>query len=61
MLAVAEINYIRHEINNKGYGYSEVAKKMGRDPRTIKKYADKEDFNEQPKKKQTRVAPVLDR
>jgi transposase len=59
MLAVAEINYIRHEVNNKGYGYSEVAKKMGRDPRTIKKYADKEDFNKQPQKKQTRVAPVL--
>lgn len=59
MLAVAEINYIRHEVNFKGCGYSSVAKKMGRDPRTVKKYADMEDFNEKPNKKLTRTAPVL--
>jgi transposase len=59
MLAVAEVNYIRHEVNNKDCLYSEVAKRIGRDPRTVKKYADMEDFNEQPKKKQTRKAPVL--
>ena len=59
MLAVAEINYIRHEVHNKDCGYSAVAKKMGRDPRTVKKYAEMEDFNEKPKKKQTRKAPVL--
>jgi transposase len=59
MLAVAEINYIRQQVNNKGCGYSDVAKRTGRDPRTVKKYADMEDFNEQPKKKQTRVSPVL--
>ena len=59
MLAVAEINYIRQEVNNKGYGYSDVAKRTRRDPRTVKKYADMEDFNEQPKKRQTRVSPVL--
>ncbi len=50
MLAVAEINYIRHEVNNKGCGYASVAKKMGKDQRTIKKYADMEDFNEKPMK-----------
>ncbi|NUH86479.1 IS21 family transposase [Bacillus firmus] len=59
MLAVAEINYIRHEVNIKGCGYSDVARKMGRDPRTVKKYAEMEDFNEKPKKRQTRTAPVL--
>ena len=59
MLAVAEINYIRQQVNNKGCGYSDVARRMGRDSRTIKKYADMEDFNEQPKKKQTRVSRVL--
>jgi transposase len=59
MLAVAEINYIRQQVNKKGCGYSNVAKRMGIDPRTVKKYADMEDFNEQPKKKQTRVSPVL--
>jgi hypothetical protein len=58
MLAVAEINYIRHEVNNKDCTYSDVAKRTGRDPRTIKKYAEMEDFNQKPKKKQTRVAPV---
>lgn len=59
MLAVAEINYIRHKVNNKDCKYAEVAKRMGKDPRTVKKYADMEDFNEKPKKKQTRVSPVL--
>ncbi|WLR57808.1 hypothetical protein LC048_00160 [Mesobacillus subterraneus] len=37
---MAEIKYIRHEVNNKGCGYANVAKRMGKDPRTIKKYAD---------------------
>lgn len=59
MLAVAEIDYIRHEVNNKGRKYAEVAKKTGNDPRTVKKYADMEDFNEKPKKKQKRLSPVL--
>lgn len=59
MLAVAEINYIREEINNKDCLYTDVARRMNRDVRTIKKYADMEDFNEQPKKKQTRKSPVL--
>ncbi|MEM5016881.1 IS21 family transposase [Metabacillus indicus] len=59
MLAVAEINYIRHEVNNKDCLYSDVAQRIGRDPRTVKKYADMEDFNTEPKRKQTRVAPVL--
>ncbi|MBT2708645.1 IS21 family transposase [Pseudomonas sp. ISL-84] len=56
---MAEINYIRHEVNFKGCGYSCVAKIMGREPRTVKKYADMDDFNEKPIKKLTRTAPVL--
>lgn len=59
MLAVAEINYIREEINNKDCLYTDVARRMNRDVRTIKKYADMEDFNEQPKRKHTRKSPVL--
>lgn len=39
---------------------SDVAKRTGKDPRTIKKYVDMEDFNEQPKKVQTRLSPVFD-
>lgn len=59
MLAVAEINYIRQQVNNKDCSYSDVANRMGVDVRTVKKYADMEDFNEQPKRKQTRVSRVL--
>ncbi|WP_108672403.1 IS21 family transposase [Peribacillus acanthi] len=59
MLAVAEINYIRHEVNKKGTSYSEVAKKMDIDSRTVKKYADLEDFSPQAKVKQDRPSPVM--
>lgn len=34
MLAVAQINYIRHEVNQKN-----VARRIGTDPRTVSKYA----------------------
>lgn len=60
MLAVAEIDYIRHEVNLKDGGYSEVAKRIGRDPRTVKKYANKEDFSPEIKPKQYRPSPVMD-
>jgi len=60
MLAVAEINYIRHEINNKDASYSEIAKRIGRDPRTVKKYAEQEDFSPEVKPKQNRPSPVMD-
>jgi hypothetical protein len=59
MLVVAEINYIRHEVNSEGHSYADVAKRMGKDPRTIKKYADQEDFNER-EVKQKRPARVMD-
>ncbi|MFJ7974823.1 hypothetical protein ACIQZI_03785 [Peribacillus sp. NPDC096379] len=42
MLAVAEINYIRHEIIKKDSNYSEIAQRLGRDSRTVKKYAEQE-------------------
>lgn len=60
MLAVAEIDYIRHEVNKKDCSYSDVAKRMGRDPRTVKKYAEKEDFSPEIKQKQNRPSPVMD-
>lgn len=60
MLAMAEINYIRLETNTKGRSYSSVAKQMGVDPRTVKKYADMEDFNPDQLVKQKRKAPVMD-
>jgi len=45
MLAVAEINYIRHGANSKDRSYSEIAKRVNRDYRTVKKYAEQEDFS----------------
>jgi len=56
---VTDINYIKQEVNIKGRSYSDVAKQMGRDPRTIKKYADKEDWNET-SHKQNRKGKVMD-
>lgn len=60
MLAVDEIKYIRHEVNNKDNSYSDVAKRMRRDPRTIKKYAEQEDFSPEGKPKQHRPSPIMD-
>lgn len=59
MLTVTDVNYIRQEVNLKGRSYSEVAKQMGIDFRTIKKYADQEDWNE-PKQIQRRKARVME-
>lgn len=59
MLAVAEIDYIRYEANQKGCSYSDIAKRTNHDPRTIKKYAEMEDFSPT-KRKQTRKARVMD-
>lgn len=59
VLTVADINYIKQEVNKKGRSYSQVAKQMRKDPRTVQKYADKEDWNEQ-KHKQTRTKRVMD-
>lgn len=58
MLAVAQIDYIRHEVNQKGETYASVGRKMGVDPRTVSKYANQDDFNR--KEKQKRKSPVMD-
>ncbi|MFD1708515.1 IS21 family transposase [Siminovitchia sediminis] len=58
MLAVAEIHYIRHEVNQKGESYASVARKMGIDPRTVSKYANQDEFPK--KEKQKRKARVMD-
>ena len=60
MLAVDEIKYIRHEVNNKDNSYADDARRMRRDPRTIKTYAEMEDFSPEDKPKQKRPSPVLD-
>lgn len=58
MLAVAQINYIRHEVNQKGETYASVGRRMGVDPRTVNKYANQDEFKR--KEKQKRKSPVMD-
>ena len=58
MLAVAQIDYIRHEVNQKGETYASVSRRMGVDPRTVNKYANQEEFKR--KEKQKRKSPVMD-
>ncbi|RKL64763.1 integrase [Salipaludibacillus neizhouensis] len=66
MLAVAQIDYIRHEVNQKGETYSNMATRMDIDPRTVTKYANKEEFQvRQPQKRKARVMdtvkPIIDK
>lgn len=58
MLAVAQIDYIRHEVNQKGETYASVGRRMNIDPRTVTKYANKEDFKQ--KEVQKRESPIMD-
>ncbi|SDI44800.1 Transposase [Alteribacillus persepolensis] len=57
MLAVAQIDYIRHEVNQKGESYADVSRRVEVDPRTVKKYANQEEFRE--RKPQKRYSPVM--
>lgn len=57
---MAEVNYIRYETNTKGRSYAEVARQMGVDRRTVKKYSDMEDFNPEKPIRQKRISPVMD-
>ncbi len=45
-------------MNQRGQSYAKVGNKIGVDARTVKKYADQEEFTHKPK--QIRIAPVLD-
>lgn len=59
MLKVVEVNYIRHQGNKKDRSYAHIAKQVNRDPRTVKKYIEKEDWNPE-EIKQQRPSPVMD-
>jgi transposase len=66
MLAVTQIKYIRREVNQIGASYANVAKRVGVDYRTVKKYANQETFDEkQPQKRKATVMdpvkPILDK
>ncbi|MFA1643845.1 IS21 family transposase, partial [Chryseomicrobium imtechense] len=58
MLTVTDIQYIRQEVNQKGRKYAEVARSMNHDERTVKKYADMEDWSEE-RPKTTRKPRVM--
>ena len=47
MLSMSDINHIR-DLYQSGYKISEIHKKTGADPKTIKKYLEKEDFSDSP-------------
>lgn len=48
MLAMEYIDVIKFLYKDKGLKYAEIAREIKHDPRTIKKYVEKEDFNYQP-------------
>ncbi len=60
MLEVVEIDYIRFLGDKKDYSYAEIARKIGCDPRTVKKYLEIENWNVDGKPIQKREAPVMD-
>lgn len=53
MLAMAQIDYIRHEVNQKGDTYASVGRRMGIDSRTVCKYATQKEFKK--REKQSRL------
>jgi len=60
MLQVDEIKYIRYEVNSKGHNYSNVARRTGTDYRTVKKYADMDEFQPVKRQKKRQPSPVMD-
>lgn len=57
---MTEINYIRQQVNGKGHTYAEVARRTNRDPRTVQKYADQEEFQPELEGKKHQPSPVMD-
>ena len=59
MLTMSQINHIK-DLSNCGYRISEISKKTGADPKTIRKYLAQDDFSPQPPiilEKQSKLDP----
>ena len=67
MLTMEQVKYIRKCVIKKGESINSVANRTGHDWRTIQKYVDKEDFNEDiktcstGKSKLDKVKPIIDK
>ena len=62
MLTMSQINNIR-DLSKMGYGITEIHNRTGKDPKTIRKYLEQDDFSPEPPVTKTRtsiVAPYLD-
>lgn len=58
MLNMSDINDIR-DLARQGYRISEISRETGRDPKTVAKYLEKDDFSETPPMKLTKPS-ILD-
>lgn len=58
MLKMSQVNYIR-DLHNSGYRISKISYETGVDPKTIRKYIQKDDFSQKPPKKTTHPS-ILD-
>ena len=57
MYTMSQINHIK-DLSNCGYRISEISKKTGADPKTIRKYLSQEDFSPVPPVVQTQPSKL---
>ena len=60
MYTMSQINHIK-DLSNCGYRISEISKKTGADPKTIRKYLSQEDFSPVPPVVQTQPRLILEK
>ena len=58
MYTMSQINHIK-DLSNCGYRISEISKKTGADPKTIRKYLSQEDFSPVPPVVQTQPSKLM--
>jgi transposase len=58
MLTMEQVKDIKYLRERKGLSYREIVKETGHDFETVKKYADQDDFNIQPKARKERKSKL---